>query len=180
MELELIQNAIGSDLRDMRAKSGEGAYHLWEHRTWNVHRGVVFLEQREPFASSQEVEDRLRSVVRDEFPLGWTWLRGFAFGACVKAPSLPTDGEKLEQIIDIRNRIKGVFQWLVYHSASPSVAFGIHTWTEGYLSPTYRRILEAIREGGTECQGFVRDKGLFFEFTQKMARARMEEFKDEG
>lgn len=176
----LVEEAVQADLFKIAPKSPGSAHVLWEYKTWNLHRGVIYLDRSEPFSSARDVEQQLRQIVASEYRLGWAWLRGFAFGACVHAPNLPPDAAVLEKCIDTYNRLKGVFQWLVYVSDSPRVAFGVHTWIEGYLSKTYRRLLQQVILSGLACPSFVRDKGNFFAFAQKIGSPPMRDFEQDG
>ena len=178
MDQDLVEQAIGELLSPKPTLELRPELYLWEKKTWGLHRGLVYLEQ-DSFSSSRDIEEAVRDVVATEFNLKWEWLRGFAFGACIKAREIPGDLNAIEKCVDIRNRLQGVFQWLIFAADKPPFSFGIHTWTEGYLSPIFRNIAAAIEETETPCHTFVRDKGRFFEFAQKaiaLKGARVPEF----
>ena len=182
MDPVTVEEAIAARLTPKEPRSLSAPYALWEIRRLQLHRGVVYLRSETP-SSASEIHERLRSIVADEFNLRWTWLRGFGFGAVIHTKSLPSDLHLLENCIDRRNRLCGVFQWVVFVSDEPAVAFGIHTWMEGYLSGIYRALLATVRAREIPCEAFVRDKGAFFAYAQRIVRLKgvsLAEFREAG
>ncbi len=180
MDRDLIEQAVVGRLLPKRSAHPPANYHLWERKTWNLHRGVIYLECAGS-SSAEDIHQSVRGVVASEFDLKWEWLRGFAFGACVRMSGIPADLHLLENCIDVRNRSRGVFQWLVFFSDEPAVAVGIHTWIEGYLSPVYHSIVGILRDAEIPCETFVRDQGAFFRFAQNAAAlkgVKFPEFED--
>ena len=182
MDPVTVEEAIAARLAPKEARSPDASYTLWEIRRWQLHRGVIYLDY-DTAGSAVELRDQLRQIVACEFDLRWTWLRGFGFGVVVHSRSLPSDLHLLESCIDRRNRLSGVFQWVVFVSDEPSLAFGIHTWMEGYLSSVYRTLIATLKERQLPCQTFVSDKGAFFTFAQRIVRLKgvsLAEFRGEG
>ena len=177
MDVEKFSQLVQPELSPLTVRDRSAATRIWECRTLNSHRAVIYLDERTRFSSTAEVQTRLRDLLSSALNLRWIWLRGFAYGVYIHAPNLPDDAELLEQCVDIYNNSKGTLQWLVFVSDDPAIAFGIHTWAEVKLSLTYRNIIAAIETGGgPRCQSFVRDKGAFFEFVTKLRKNPLQDF----
>lgn len=174
----LVQSAIANDLKELVPRLGGGCCSIWEHRTLNLHRGVVLLDRPDE-TDAEAIINEIRTTVANEFNLAWAWLRCFAFGAVVSTAGIPDNLDRLTTCIDRYNRSAGVFQWLVHVSNAPPMAFGVHMWAEGYLTPTFRRIVQSLRELDLECPMFVDDKGPFFEFVKRIGKLPAAEFRSD-
>jgi hypothetical protein len=174
----LVQSAIANDLKEFVPRHGGGYCSLWEYRSLNMHRGVILVE-RPGEITAEAIVKEIHTKVGSEFNLAWAWLRGFAFGAVVSTSGIPENLDRLVNCIDRYDRSAGVFQWLVHISDTPPMAFGIHMWAEGYLTPTFRRIVQSLRKLELECPTFVDDKGPFFEFVKVIGKLKTAEFRSD-
>jgi hypothetical protein len=167
---DLIRDAVQSDLRELVTARASASYALWERKTLNIHRGVVFLQASSASSTAEMLLSQVRDTVSAEFNLTWSWLRGFGFGAVVYSRSFPSDIEKILGFIDRYNSSRGVFQWLIHVTDDLPMGFGTHMWAEGYLSGTYRRLIALLQARGMDCPSFVQDKGAFFSFLQSIGK----------
>lgn len=171
--------AIANDLGRVSPKTDESGYRLWRRSSFNLYRGVVAIEKPKTWSNVAELQAEVRTIVEREFRPQRNWFRGFAFGAFLMTPGFPGDAEHLPECIDIYNRFRGVWQWVVYVATEQRLACAIHTWSEGYLSPTLRRLVGAIEVSGTPCPTFVRDKGPIFNFAAAIGRQPAADFRRE-
>jgi hypothetical protein len=171
-----INTAVANALVQVEPRAADGGYHLWRYSSFNTYRGVIELEKSTP-TKVADLETEIRGIVAKEFRPKRSWLRGFAFGACVAAPLFPRDAERLPDCIDIYNRFGGVWQWLVYVAMDQRLACAIHTWSEGYLSPVLRRLVGEIEASGISCPTFVRKKGPIFGFAEAIGRQPLQDFR---
>ena len=151
----------------------------WEHKTWNMHRGVILWKPKSRIESASEIISQVRDQTRSIYKMSW-W-KGFAFGAIVILPEPPNDLEKLEEAIDIYNRPKGVWQWVILVTEDPHAALGIHTWIEGYLSLTCRDVMAHYERLGIKVGLFKKKKsGLmnFLTFVSSLKGHKFDEFRD--
>ncbi len=114
----------------------ETEWRLWEHKTLNIHRGVLHWRPTDQFSSLAQMSERVREQAESRFRVSW-W-RGFAFGALIEAETIPPDLSAMEDWIDTRANRRGTWQWAIYACAPAQIAVGVHTWQEGFLSPVYR------------------------------------------
>jgi hypothetical protein len=168
--------AVADDLKHSDSRFGEANYRLWRRSSLNMYRGIVAVDKKNSWSNVGDLRIEVQEIVSREFRPKWNWLRGFAFGTCLTAPAFPRDAECLPECIDIYNRFGGVWQWLVYVAREQRLACAIHTWSEGYLSPTLRRLVGAIEESGIPCPTFVRDKGPIFGFAAAIGRQPLSDF----
>lgn len=172
----LVGDAIKSDLRSIDSRRANSNYRLWEHKTLNIHRGVILLHAADAHDASTLLNE-IRAIVAEEFSHWLSWLRGFGYGVVISAKAFPRDAVTLVNVVDTYNQWRGVFQWLVYIADDPRQGFGLHMWAEGYLSPAYTRIVERLRARGIDCPSFVRDKGAYFAFLESMGKLGAPTFK---
>ena len=130
-------------------------WRLWQHKTLNIHRGVMHWDATGRSCQLSEVRLQVREVVRECFRPSW-W-RGFGFGVVVSLSQLDESFQDVAQLVDVRNQRRGVWQWVVLHLPAVQIATGICTWTEGYLAPVYRDLLLALQKSGFECHSHQRD-----------------------
>jgi hypothetical protein len=132
---------------------------LWEHKTLNIHRGVIEWDSSGSRVRLDSLRDEVRDVVRQRFRPSW-W-RGFGFGVIVTLDEFDESLKEASSLIDVRNTSKGCWQWLVLNFPAARSAIGVQTWTEGYLAPTYRDVLAELESSGIQCQSLKRDMDAF-------------------
>jgi hypothetical protein len=127
----------------------------WQHKTLNMHRGVIHWDATTTPCTVMEIQDKVRTIVRQR--LRPSWWRGFGFGAVVSLSDVDDSLKEVANLVDVRNNGKGTWQWIVLHFPSLQTALGVCTWTEGYLAPVYHDLLAALREEGLECESHQRE-----------------------
>lgn len=141
--MEFVEPILEKKLRCIALDERTGRI-TWEHKTWNIHRGVIHwrtsLEKLNP--------DQVFAVVRDHIfeTYKMRWWRGFAFGVILEAHVIPEDSRDLATLLDMAPNPEGVWQWLICVCHPLKAAVGFHTWSAGYLTPTYTELLEAFRK----------------------------------
>jgi len=120
----------------------EPGWMFWELRTLNTHRVVGLAGEYRQFTDARDLETEIRGVLRRNFKRAW-W-RGIAYGVVVEVSAISLRSADLKLLIDIRENEKGTLQWVILVANHARVALGVHTWIEGYLSPVYRDILQAL------------------------------------
>ena len=128
---------------------------LWQHKTLNIHRGIIHWDQTANAATMDKARDEVRHVVQSRFRP--TWLRGFGFGAVITMSEIDDSYKNVADLIDARNNSKGTWQWIVLYLPVPRAALGVCTWTEGYLAPVYQDILARLRKSGHFCESHKKD-----------------------
>jgi hypothetical protein len=156
--------ALAAQQPGMRSRNdlSEPGWMFWELRTLNMHRVVGLAGEYRQFADARDLEAEVRGVLTRNFKRAW-W-RGIAYGvvAEVSAISLRTDDLKL--LVDIRENEKGTLQWVILVTSHARTAVGVHTWIEGYLSPVYRDILQALATKGYQVASTKREKDGLMKF----------------
>ena len=120
----------------------EVGWTFWELRTLNIHRVVGSLREHRPFADAHDLEGEIRSAVARNFKRSW-W-RGMAYGVVAEAAATSLSPDDLKLLVDIRENADGTLQWVILVADNSRAAVGVHMWMEGYLSPVYRSILQAL------------------------------------
>ncbi len=139
--MDFVEPILEKKLRRIALDEKSGRM-SWEHKTWNIHRGVIHwrtaLEALNP--------DQIFAVVRDHvFEIyKMRWWRGFAFGVVLEAHVVPEESRDLATLIDMAENPEGTWQWLLCVCHPLRAAIGFHTWSSGYLTPTYSELLEAF------------------------------------
>ncbi|GHT96860.1 hypothetical protein FACS1894116_14580 [Betaproteobacteria bacterium] len=64
--------------------------------------------------------------------------------------------------VDTKARSRGTWQWLIVANQAGRAVFGIHTWTEGYLTPVYVSLLKQLEAAGYACQSVTKPPDKFF------------------
>ncbi len=154
-------------LRDGGAGS---EWRVWEHKTLNLHRGVLHWRPAADALSAEEIGRRVREEVERAFRISW-W-RGFGFGAWVESKAVPRDIAALIDSIDARRNGRGTWQWVILACTSVGVAVGIHTWAAGYLTPVHRGLLAEYEEAGVSVGSFTKEKGPLMQFLTSAARLK--------
>jgi hypothetical protein len=75
----------------------------------------------------------------------------------------------LKLLVDIRENNKGTLQWVILVASHAQTALGVHTWIEGYLSPVYRDILQALAAKGYQIASAKREKDGLMKFLTAVA-----------
>lgn len=151
-------------------------WRLWEHKTLNLHRGVLRWRAADRIASLPQMSESVREQVESRFRVAW-W-RGFAFGTLIEAETIPPDLPTIEDWIDTRANRQGTWQWAIYSCAPHRVAIGVHTWTEGFLSPVYRDLLDCYRSRDYEVGSFRKEKDRLMKFLTTVASLKGYRFKE--
>ncbi len=172
-----VGEILQSKLRP-RESGSDPAWRVWEHKTFNIHRGVLHWRP----AAESPTFDRISRSIREQVAASYriSWWRGFAFGALVEAPVVPEDVDAIESVIDVRVNAKGTWQWTILACPPARTVVGVHTWIEGYLSPVYRGLTDLYREQGYEVGTVRKEKDGLMKFLTTVAawkRIRFEEFK---
>jgi hypothetical protein len=151
-------------------------WRLWEHKTLNLHRAVLHWQATDRTPGLPRMSELVREQAESRFRIAW-W-RGFAFGALIEAEAVPPDLPAAEDCIDTRANAKGTWQWLIYACATAQVAVGVHTWTEGFLSPVYRGLLDCYRSAGYEVGSFRKEKDRLMKFLTAAAKLKGYRFQE--
>lgn len=174
MDMATVKDILGGYLRHDPAKS-DAQWTVWEHKTFNIHRGVLVWTPQRAVARYPEVSDAVRGKIATTFKPSW-W-RGFAFGVLAEVPALPLDARDCEMDVDVRDNSKGTWQWVLLACPAAQVAVGIHTWTAGYLSPVYLALAEHYRSLGCNVGSFKKEKDGLMAFLLAASGRRIQEFK---
>ncbi|MBO0698250.1 MAG: hypothetical protein J2P46_07645 [Zavarzinella sp.] len=150
----MLPDFVGRRLKPLATDLPE-TWRLWEHKTLNIHRGVIHWDATATDDTLADVREEVRAVVARYFRPAW-W-RGFGFGTVVSLGHADESFGRAAELIDVRNNRRGTWQWLALHFPKLREAVGVCTWTEGYLAPVYRDLLEALRGAGFRCQSYQRD-----------------------
>ena len=134
----------------------EPGWRFWELRTLNRHRVIGLLNAARPFTDARDLEAEIRGGVSRNFKTSW-W-RGMAYGVVAQVPAIATSPEDLRVLVDVRESSKGTLQWVILTASHASVALGVHTWMEAYLSPAYRSTLRGLTERGYRVSTATREK----------------------
>jgi len=164
-----------------RSDLGEPGWEFWELRNLNMHRVVGLLERPRPLEDPRELETEIRSAILRNFKRSW-W-RGLAYGVVVEPAHVSWSADDLKGLVDIYENRKGVLQWIILAESGESHAIGVHSWVEGYLSPVYRAILDALTAAGWRVSRAIRGKdGLlkFLTIVSESKGVRFPEFRDRG
>lgn len=131
---------------------------LWRRKTANIFRGVLEVECSGLNAEQSEV--LVRDLVLGEFSPGF--FVPFAFGAVLHYSQKAPSPEDLQGLIDDRAQAKGTWQWVIAVDEAAGRAFGVHTWTNGYLTPVYESLLKHYERVGLISSTRTKPPGKFF------------------
>jgi hypothetical protein len=131
---------------------------LWQKRTANIFRGVI--ETQAKSSNPVVVAQYVRGIVKEEFSPGF--FTTFAFGAVLHFPSSTPSPQDILGYVDTKARLRGTWQWVVVTSEVTSRAYGVHTWTEGYLTPVYADMLEQLEAKGYTCESIIKPPDKFW------------------
>ncbi len=158
-----------------KPSSADSAWQIWEHKTLNMHRGVLCWNPNPGLNCTQMVE-QVRGQIDSSFHISW-W-RGFGFGVIIDSPLIPGDIIQIENAIDTRNSEKGTWQWTIFSCKSLKTVFGMHTWAEGYLSTSFRQILSNCESEGYATGIFKKEKDRLMQFLTETASLKGIEFQE--
>lgn len=161
-------NAFESRLK-LRTDSASTEWQLWERKTLNIHRGVLHWRPGGNLTYA-EMATEIRRTIKEKFKVSW-W-RGFGFGVLIEAGTMPSDIASLESSVDARASSKGTWQWTVFACQPAKIAVGVHTWTEGYLSPVFRDLLAGNESQGWAVGRFKKEKDALMKFLVAAARLK--------
>ena len=153
--------AVQRNLRSRRDLNEPG-WTFWELRTLNIHRVVGLSNGSRPFANAHDLEAEIRGAISRNFKRSW-W-RGMAYGAIVEVAAISLSPDDLKVLVDGRENEKGTLQWVILVAGDARVALGVHNWIEGYLSPVYRGILQALANTGYEVASAKKEKDGLMRF----------------
>ena len=144
---------------------------VWEHKTWNVHRGVLCWRPMLEDLTIDELATTVREKVERSFKRSW-W-RGFGFGVLVVLDAKPDAFKIIDQFIDTRENAKGTWQWVILVFPKANVAVGVHTWTAGYLSSVFQGLLNAWEATGFRAESFKKEPDKLMRFLLAAAGPRL-------
>ncbi len=155
---------LASGQRNLRPRSdlSEPGWAFWELRNFNMHRVVGLSNGSRPVANAHELEAKIRGAVARNFKRSW-W-RGLAYGVVAEVAEISLTPDDLKVLVDGRENEKGTLQWVILVTGDPCVALGVHNWIEGYLSPAYRGILQAIADLGYQVTNAKKEKDGLMKF----------------
>lgn len=145
----------------------EPGWTFWELRTLNIHRVVGLAGEYRQFADARDLEAEIRGVLTRNFKRAW-W-RGIAYGVVAEVSAISLRPDDLKMLVDIRENEKGTLQWVILVASHARAALGVHTWIEGYLSPVYRNILQALTAKGYQVASVKREKDGLMKFLTAVA-----------
>src|SRR5262245_66565747 len=96
----IIAPAVGPRGLTLRTDLTVPGWMFWELRTLNRHRVVGLLKAHRAFATAQDLNDEIRSVLAREFKRAW-W-RGIAYGAVVQVDAAALKRDDMERMVDVR------------------------------------------------------------------------------
>jgi hypothetical protein len=171
-----ISQALQTRLQ-LRESTLGNEWQIWEHKTFNIHRGVLHWRPTIANLSYVDMVAQIREQVKANYSISW-W-RGFAFGVVIESPEIPADISMIEESIDTRASSKGTWQWTVFICEPTQTLIGIHTWTEGYLSPAYRDLLKHFESLSWTVGSFKKEKDKLMQFLtaiSSLKRIKLQEF----
>jgi hypothetical protein len=175
--------AAAATERKLRARDdlGEPGWTFWELRNLNMHRVVGLLKASRRFTDARDLEGEIRGAIARNFKRAW-W-RGLAYGVVVELPRVAWSPDDLKPAIDIYENRKGVLQWLILAEGEARSALGVHTWEEAYLSPVYRKTLDALSVAGWQVARAIKGKDGLLKFltgASGLKGVSFPEFRDQG
>ena len=86
--------------------------------------------------------------------------------------ALSVTRDDLKILVDAYENEKGTMQWVILLAGDPREVTGVHTWIEGYVSPVYRAVLQALKERGCQVSSVRKEKDGVLRFLTGVADAR--------
>src|SRR4051794_20919387 len=92
-----VQKILAARLQ-AKPRTAEG-WETWEHKSWNIHRGVLHWQPTHSPPRWAEIEQ----AVRQQAALACrpSWLREFGFGVIVELAKLPADIDNAVRAVDV-------------------------------------------------------------------------------
>ena len=165
-----IEQAIETRLKPVPAKT-PGGWSVWEHKTLNMHRGVLHYRPERRDTTISELNTRVLEMRAAQFRVSW-W-RGFGFGVLVDIGRMPEDMESIGECIDPIENVKGNWQWIIVICDDPKAVIAMHTWVQGYLTPVYRGLLQHYKTSGYPVKSLKKEKGKLMRFLTIVGRSRL-------
>lgn len=158
-----------------RADIREPDWSFWEKRNLNLHRVVALCRYAPPTA--RELAARCRDTLGLHFRCAW-W-RGLGFGVVVELRDAAGFPDEYLPLVDGRANAQGTWQWVILVSRARRLAWGLHTWIEGYLSPVYRGLLNRLEEQGFAIESARKEKDGLMKLLTATRPGRFPEFEDQ-
>jgi hypothetical protein len=154
----------------LRTNLPEPSWTFWERRTLNMHRVVGLSPADHRFMDAHSLDTELRATFARNFKRAW-W-RGIAYGAVVNVGALTLTPNDLKILVDEYENEKGTMQWVILLTGDAPKATGVHTWIEGFLSPVYRAVLQALSGSGYQIESVMKGKNGLMRLLTAVADAR--------
>jgi hypothetical protein len=90
----------------------------------------------------------------------------------VNVGALTLTPDDLKILVDEYENNKGTMQWVILLTGDAPKATGVHTWVEGFLSPVYRAVLQALSDSGYQIESVMKEKNGLMRFLTAVADAR--------
>jgi len=152
----IVASAAMQKSMRLRSDLAEPAWSFWELRNLNMHRVVGLLRAERRVTDARTLDAELRGALARNFKRAW-W-RGIAYGVVAVNDTPAFTPDDLKILVDERENSRGTMQWVVLVAGAGRKATGVHTWVEGFLSPVYRTVLQALSREGFEISSVMKEK----------------------
>jgi hypothetical protein len=168
--LDIVASAVTPKAMQLRSDLSEPGWTFWERRTLNIHRVVGLSHGDRPFTDARTLDTELRAALARNFKRAW-W-RGIAYGVVVDVGTLTMALDDLKILVDEYENNKGTMQWVILLAGDAPRVTGVHTWVEGFLSPVYRAVLQALSDNGYQIESVMKEKNGLMRLLTAVADAR--------
>ncbi len=162
-----VQDVLSEKLRLVPFQR-KGEWELWEHKTFNLHRGGLVWRPGTKKPSREDAVNTVREKVRASFPISW-W-RGFAFGMLLETPGALGLGETCASAVDRWRNAKGAWTWVLLADPVAQAATGVHTWQKGYLTSVYTGLIRQYESEGWDVDSFQLETPRWARLAQRLSR----------
>ena len=131
---------------------------LFEERTLNVHRAILFLHGRKtspPEIELAELKNALTGWAREY--LGGNRLRELGVGVVIEGRLPAVSFEELVPFVDGTAK-SVIIQWLIWDDAEARRTLAVHMPVQGRSTPCFQRILRDLAQSGRAVELRVRDR----------------------